>query len=128
MKKLKVTIIGYGGMGSFHAKLIQANPEVEVHGIFDILESRQQAGEADGYSAYVSLEEALDDETVDAILIATPNDVHKEIAVQALEAGKHLICEKPVTLNSEELSGAERSFSQPKNGAWRSSSVTKITL
>ena len=51
-----------------------------------------------------SLEEALDDETVDVILIATPNDVHKEIAVQALEAGKHVICEKPVTLTSEELS------------------------
>lgn len=104
MKKLKVTIIGYGGMGSFHAKLIQANPEVEVHGIFDILESRQQAGEADGYSAYASLEEALNDACADTILIATPNDVHKEIAVQALEAGKHVICEKPVTLTSEELS------------------------
>jgi scyllo-inositol 2-dehydrogenase (NADP+) len=52
-----------------------------------------------------SLEEALDDETcADTILIATPNDVHKEIAVQALEAGKHVICEKPVTLTSEELS------------------------
>ncbi|MBP7128871.1 MAG: Gfo/Idh/MocA family oxidoreductase [Trichococcus sp.] len=104
MKKLKVTIIGYGGMGSFHAKLIQANPEVEVHGIFDISESRQQAGEADGYSAYASLEEALNDACADTILIATPNDVHKEIAVQALEAGKHVICEKPVTLTSEELS------------------------
>jgi len=103
MGKLKITIIGYGGMGSFHAKLILANPEVELHGVFDILESRQRAGEEDGYIAYASLEEALNDAHADTILIATPNDVHKEIALQALRAGKHVICEKPVTLNSEEL-------------------------
>ena len=103
MEKLKITIIGYGGMGSFHAKLIQENPEVELHGVFDILESRQRAAEEDGYSAYASLEEALGDVSADTILIATPNDVHKEIAVQALQSGKHVICEKPVTLNSEEL-------------------------
>ena len=103
MEKLKITIIGYGGMGSFHAKLIQENPEVELHGVFDILESRQRAAEEDGYSAYASLEEALGDVSADTILIATPNDVHKEIAVQALRSGKHVICEKPVTLNSEEL-------------------------
>ena len=127
MKKLKVTIIGYGGMGSFHAKLIQANPEVEVHGIFDILESRQQAGEADGYSAYASLEEALNDACADTILIATPNDVHKEIAVQALTAGKHVICEKPVTLTSEELleimhtaKEHERVFMVHQNRRWDS--------
>lgn len=103
MEKLKITIIGYGGMGSFHAKLIQKNPEVELHGVFDILESRQRAAEEDGYSAYASLEEALGDVSADTILIATPNDVHKEIAVRALQSGKHVICEKPVTLNSEEL-------------------------
>lgn len=103
MEKLKITIVGYGGMGSFHAKLILANPEVELHGVFDILESRQQAGAEDGYSAYASLEEALNDASADTILIATPNDVHKEIAIRALNAGKHVICEKPVTLNSEEL-------------------------
>ena len=46
----------------------------------------------------------LDDESVDIIVIATPNHEHKSIAIKALKAGKHVVCEKPVTLSSVELS------------------------
>lgn len=41
----------------------------------------------------------MNDAAVDVVLIATPNDVHKELALQAFAAGKHVICEKPVTLS-----------------------------
>lgn len=52
---------------------------------------------------YESFEAVLADEKVDAVLIATPNDSHKELAITALEAGKHVVCEKPVTMTSEDL-------------------------
>ena len=103
LEKLKVVIVGYGGMGSFHAQLMRDNQEVEVHGIFDTSETRQQNAVENGLTVYGSLEQVLADAVVDVVLIATPNDIHKSIAIQALQAGKHVICEKPVTLNSSDF-------------------------
>ena len=45
----------------------------------------------------------LEDRSVDLVTVAVPNDCHKDIVIRALEAGKNVICEKPVALNSEEL-------------------------
>ncbi|NRD77937.1 Gfo/Idh/MocA family oxidoreductase [Bacillus sp. BRMEA1] len=98
-----LVIVGYGGMGSYHAKLLEDNQNIDVIGTFDILEERREASLADGYKAYESLSAVLSDSAVDFVLISTPNDVHKEIAVAALNAKKHVICEKPVTIYSEEL-------------------------
>ncbi|MFX3623120.1 MAG: Gfo/Idh/MocA family protein [Ectobacillus sp.] len=105
MKKrsYNLVIVGYGGMGSYHAKLLKENQNINVVGTFDIREERREAAIADGYKAYESLSAVLSDETVDFVLIATPNDVHKEIAIAALNAKKHVICEKPVTIYSEDL-------------------------
>ncbi|MHA2853558.1 Gfo/Idh/MocA family protein [Paenibacillus lautus] len=98
-RKQAIVIVGYGGMGSYHAKLIKDNAFLEVTGTYDILEERRKASREDGYSAYESYDHVLNDDAVDVVLIATPNDVHKELALQAFAAGKHVICEKPVTLS-----------------------------
>ncbi|WP_339315937.1 Gfo/Idh/MocA family oxidoreductase [Paenibacillus sp. FSL R10-2734] len=101
--KHTVVIIGYGGMGKFHGQLISENEHLEVAGTFDLLEARREASIQAGFKAYKSYEEVLDDPAVEVVLIATPNDVHKEIAIRALEAGKHVICEKPVAMSSAEF-------------------------
>ncbi|MBE9915088.1 Gfo/Idh/MocA family oxidoreductase [Paenibacillus donghaensis] len=93
-----VVIVGYGGMGSYHAKLIANNTRLKVTGTYDILEERRKVSEEDGYPAYENYEAVLNDPAVDVILIATPNDVHKELVISALRHGKHVICEKPVTM------------------------------
>ncbi|MCT1397568.1 Gfo/Idh/MocA family oxidoreductase [Paenibacillus sp. p3-SID867] len=98
-RKHAIVIVGYGGMGSYHAKLIKDNAYLEVTGTFDILKDRREVSQQDGYPAYESYEQVLNDAAVDVVLIATPNDVHKELALQAFTAGKHVICEKPVTLS-----------------------------
>lgn len=102
-KNYHLVIVGYGGMGSYHAKLLKENQNIEVVGTYDISEDRRTASLADGYKVYESLSAVLTDDVVDFVLIATPNDVHKEIAIAALNAGKDVICEKPVTIYSEEL-------------------------
>jgi len=102
-KTYQVVIVGYGGMGSQHAKMLKDVKRMNVYGTYDIREERQQAARNNGYHTYETLDEVLTDSQVDIILIATPNDIHKEIAVKAMEAGKHVICEKPVTMNSEEF-------------------------
>ncbi|WP_310832970.1 Gfo/Idh/MocA family protein [Paenibacillus pedocola] len=101
--KHTVVIVGYGGMGSYHAQLIGENEHLEVAGSFDPLRARKEASEAAGYKAYATYEEVLEDPAVEVVLIATPNDVHKEIAVRALQAGKHVVCEKPVAMSSDEF-------------------------
>ena len=106
MAKYRLAIIGYGGMGSWHAKNIRERVEdIEVYGAYDVrpeaLDTAREAGIP--LKRYASQEELLSDPAVDIVTIATPNSFHKEIAIAALRAGKHVICEKPVTLSAAEL-------------------------
>ena len=104
MKQYNVGIVGFGGMANYHAKhLIKLSERLVVRGCFDIREIRQQAAIEAGYIAYPSFEAMLQDEMIEVVLVATPNDVHKSFCIQALQAHKHVVCEKPVTLNTQEL-------------------------
>jgi scyllo-inositol 2-dehydrogenase (NADP+) len=102
-KKCKVAIIGYGGMGSWHAEKLMTMEEVELCGIYDISSEREVAAKKNGIYVYESLEALLADKTVELVTIAIPNDLHKEIAIKVMQAKKNVICEKPVALNSMEL-------------------------
>ncbi|WP_313638342.1 Gfo/Idh/MocA family oxidoreductase [Paenibacillus sp.] len=120
-----VVIVGFGGMGSYHAKLIKETNSLEVVGTYDLLEARRTDSIKAGYKAYESYEEVLADPAVEILLIATPNDVHKEIAIRALQAGKHVICEKPVAMSKQELQemlaaadAAGRVFMVHQNRRW----------
>lgn len=97
-------IIGYGGIGrGWHAPNIKSIDGIELIGIYDIDPEKLELAENDGVKAYQSREELLADEKIDIIIIGTPNDVHKEIALASMDAGKNVICEKPVAMNSAEL-------------------------
>lgn len=101
--KMRAAIIGYGGMGGWHASFMQKSDVVELAGIYDIKPERCAVAEQNGIHAYASLEELLGDPTVELVTIAVPNDQHKPLAIQAMKAGKHVISEKPVTLSSADL-------------------------
>ncbi len=101
--KTGIAIIGYGGMGSWHCVKIGKVEALELTGIYDILEERRLAAEEKGIHAYNSLEELLADPEVTIVTVAVPNHLHKPICMQAMEAGKHVVCEKPVALHSKEL-------------------------
>ena len=97
--KLKLAIVGYGGQGAWHADWAEKSDVVSLAGIYDIREIRCDAARAKGIKVYPSLEALVSDPEVDIVLCATPNDVHKDIVIAALRAGKHTICEKPVALS-----------------------------
>ncbi|MCI8694545.1 MAG: Gfo/Idh/MocA family oxidoreductase [Lachnospiraceae bacterium] len=101
--KHRLAIVGFGGMAGWHYDLIEGIEDLTVAGIWDIKEERRDYAASRQIPVYGSLEDLLADETVDLVLIATPNDVHKSIAVRAMEAGKNVVSEKPVTLSSEDL-------------------------
>ncbi len=96
-------VIGYGGMGGWHTRHFAQSDVVNLLGIYDINPARAAAAEEAGIHAYPSLEAVLADPAVDFVTIATPNEWHKPIAIAAMEAGKHVISEKPVTLSSADL-------------------------
>lgn len=102
-RRCGIAIVGYGGMGGWHASKVKSMPEANLKGIYDILPERTQAAKNEGIFTYESYDAVLVDNEVELIIVATPNDVHKDIAVKAMEAGKNVICEKPVALSSSEL-------------------------
>lgn len=102
-KEFQLAIVGLGGMGNWHRELIETIDHLTVRGSFDIKEDRQQFARDHGLIAYNSLDDLLADPDVDIVLASVPNDVHKEVVIKALRAGKSVVCEKPVALNSTEL-------------------------
>ena len=102
-KTVGVAVIGYGGMGKWHTKRISEVEEVKLLGIYDIKESQTELAKENGIKAYSSLEELLADSEVEVCTIAIPNDVHKEMAIKCMAAGKNVVCEKPVTLSGADL-------------------------
>ncbi len=103
--KIGTAVIGYGGMGNWHVQKMtrDMNERMELVGIYDINPERCAAAEKNGIHAFSSREELLSDERIDFVVVATPNDVHREIAIDAMEHGKSVMSEKPVTLSSENL-------------------------
>ena len=87
MKK-NVAIIGYGGQGGWHAEQIKKSDVVALAGVYDIKPERNELAVSRGIFAYSSLEELLADKNVEIVVIATPNDSHKELSIKALNAKK----------------------------------------
>ena len=96
--KLKIAIVGFGGQGGWHAKQIMKNDVAEVVGVCDIKPSRLEYAKENGIPTYATYEDLLAGDA-DVVVVATPNDVHKSLCIEALRAGKHVVCEKPVTLS-----------------------------
>lgn len=103
MDKINVVVVGYGGMGNYHAERIDSFENFNLAGVYDINPERCAVAESKGWYVYPSFDAVLEDEKVELIVCATYNDCHKDIAIRAMRAGKNVISEKPVTLCSAEL-------------------------
>lgn len=120
-----LVIVGYGTMGVTHTRKLSALGGVTVKGVVDIDPRALEDAEADGLVAYPDLDAALADPEVTFVFICTPNEVHRPIALAALAAGKHVICEKPAMLSSAEIEEvtaasekAGRAFIVHQNRRW----------
>jgi len=106
-KKLKVGIIGCGGIaGQKHLPALAKIKEAEVTAFCDIIPERAEklCGEfgVQGAKTYTDYKELIKDGSIDVIHVCTPNRSHSPITVAALEAGKHVMCEKPMATGYEE--------------------------
>ncbi|RZT21501.1 Gfo/Idh/MocA family protein [Fictibacillus sp. BK138] len=101
---LKVGVIGLGSISDLHIKPYVNNPEVKLVAFCDMNQKRlEAAGQLyDVPNLYTSYQELLANQNVDAVSICTWNATHAEIAIAALEAGKHVLVEKPLCTTVEE--------------------------
>ncbi|MBQ4527866.1 MAG: Gfo/Idh/MocA family oxidoreductase [Clostridia bacterium] len=103
MKTHNIGIIGYGGMGSYHHTRIEKPCGINFLSAYDISAARLEKAKNNGLETFDNLDDFLADSRIDAVLVAVPNDKHLELCCAAMNAGKSVICEKPVAINSEEL-------------------------
>lgn len=104
MKKLKTGILGMGYIGGSHIDAVRRIPECELWAVADANEAlaREKAERYQVPRCYASIEELLADPEIDVVHNCTPNNLHTEINKKILAAGKHLLTEKPLALNSGE--------------------------
>jgi UDP-N-acetyl-2-amino-2-deoxyglucuronate dehydrogenase len=101
-EKLRFGILGCGVIGPHHAKAIAGLKSAELVAVADIVpELGEELAEEYGCLRYASLEEMLSGGDLEAVCLCTPSGMHAEGAIASLEAGKHVVIEKPVDVTLE---------------------------
>ena len=105
MRELNIAVLGTGRIGSLHAELLQHRVEgARVAAVYDIyLDSARSVGGRFGIPVAESPESILDDPSIDAVAICTSTDTHVQVMVDAARAGKAIFCEKPISLDLEQV-------------------------
>jgi predicted dehydrogenase len=102
--KVRFGVIGGGTWGNYHllaAQQLQAEGKIDLVAIADQYEpTAAKQSEAYGIKKYIDFRKMIIDEDLDAVGIATPDHLHREIAIYAMEQGKHVLVEKPLDLTS----------------------------
>ena len=104
MKKIGVGVIGCGKISQVrHLPEYADNANCRIVGVFDInLERAKSIADQYGAKAFSSVEELLAEKEIDAVSICSSNNSHASISIQALEAGKHVLCEKPMAITLDD--------------------------
>lgn len=116
MDKLKIGIIGVGGISEAHIPAYLKNPNVELYAFCDINEERlnMMAEKYNITRKFTDMHEMLKLGEIDAVSVCTWNSAHAPCAIAALNAGKHVLCEKPMAMSAAEA--MEMKAAAEKNG------------
>src|SRR5215204_4625821 len=105
--RVPTAMIGTGNRGSFVLKGILEQPNAQVAALCDLkpdrLDSAASSAARDKPATYADWRRIIDRKDIDAVFVATPPHLHSEMAVAALQAGKHVYCEKPIGITAEQV-------------------------
>jgi UDP-N-acetylglucosamine 3-dehydrogenase len=102
MKELKAAVIGVGAMGRNHARVYTEIPQTQLVGVADVSEENaRHVGTKYSVPAYTDYRQLLDRERPDVVTVAVPTSLHQGVAEAAMEAGAHILIEKPITATVE---------------------------
>ena len=100
MSKIKFAIAGCGHIGKRHAEMVSRHPEAELAALCDVLPKEKLGLEKFSAPFFPSLDEMLKSvPEIEVVNICTPNGLHAPLSIKALEAKKHVVCEKPMALS-----------------------------
>ncbi len=100
MNKIKFAVVGQGHIGKRHAEMVRRNPSCQLVAVCDVMSKESLGLESLKENFYTSVDELLAAHPdVDVVNVCTPNGLHAEHALKALEANKHVVVEKPMALN-----------------------------
>jgi predicted dehydrogenase len=106
-KPVNTAMIGTGNRGSFLLEGVLRQPNAKVLALCDIkpdrLDKAATAAAKDNPATYADWRRVIERKDVDAVFIATPPYLHSEMAIQAIQAGKHVYCEKPVGITAAQV-------------------------
>lgn len=103
MAKVRVGLVGIGGMGGCHFYNYEKIENAELVAVCDVRRDVAENKVGDrNINIYTSLDKMLKSEELDMIDICTPSFLHKDMAIKLLKAGYHVLCEKPMTLNAKD--------------------------
>lgn len=102
---INASVVGYGYSGkSFHSYLIGLAEGIKLYAISTRSSGHQKAASEDHPDAkiYSSIDELVADDKVDLVVLATPHDTHRDLAIKAMDAGKHVVTDKVMCMDAKE--------------------------
>ncbi len=112
---INVAVVGYGYAGKhFHAYLVDLAAGLNLYAISTRSHDRQAAADHPQAKIYPSLDAVLADPAVDLVVLATPHDTHRDLAVRAMDAGRHVVVDKIIALNAAQA--GEMIAARDRNG------------
>jgi predicted dehydrogenase len=112
---IKIGLIGCGAIAEPHVNgYLKVRDEARITAVCDVVEAnaRRRADQAGGAQIFGSIEDLLTEGDVDAVDICLPHHLHKDAIVAAANAGKHILCEKPLCLSLEEGEAVKKAVSE----------------
>lgn len=119
-REIRVAHIGIGNRGTSLVKQVLEQRNVRIAAVCDIDATKRDAAQSlasrDNPKSYTEYRQVIDLKDVDAVVVATPCDLHAEMATAALDAGKYIYCEKPLGITPEQVAMALKASRRSK--AW----------
>ncbi len=100
---ISVCLFGAGRIGRIHAANVAARDDVELRYVVDVDQASAAECAQQHAAAVCSVEEALSDKNLDAVIIGSPTDTHADLISRSARAGKAIFCEKPIDLDVENV-------------------------
>lgn len=117
MDKVRIGIVGTGYAGNLHGRIYAREPRAEISALYDVVPERAtRTAKTIGGKVCESRDELL--ENCDAVIVCAPNRTHKDIAIDAINAGKHVFCEKPFSIGIDDAA-ALRDKANGSNGVFQ---------
>ncbi|MDE2516097.1 MAG: inositol 2-dehydrogenase [Rhodospirillales bacterium] len=111
MEKVAIAVLGCGRIGRMHARVLARHPRTRLIAVYDVMaDAAAETARELGVQAAASVAAVLADPALRAVLIATPTPTHVDLIIAAAQAGKAILCEKPIDLDMARVRACQQAI------------------